>query len=474
MSGRASGRGELAIVLHTHMPYVEGFGTWPFGEEWLWEAMAVSYLPLLDLLQAGAPLTVSMTPVLADQLAAPIGERFEDFLRGVRRDTHAADAADLRAEGEEALAVEIERAAGDYEWALARFGSIDGDLLGALAPFLAWTSSATHAVLPLLATEAGLRLQVQSGLRAHRARISEDWRGGFWLPECAHATWLHETLADAGVHATCIELTDRLGLGSIAQLTPIATESGLTLVPLDRATIDLVWGGRGYPSRPAYRDTHRRTRNWYHAWANSGEAYDHEAALAAARDDARDFVARVRARLLAAERELPDGGLLVCGLDTELLGHWWYEGVAWLGAVVEEAERQEVALTHLDAALARHPGRPAAAGELDGVCSWGSDRTLSTWDGPAVAELAWAIRGAELEAVAAGRRLDRAGMRQLLALQSSDWAFLVSRDLAAAYGRERVEAHLAGLRASLREESPGEEPLRELARHVDTAALLAP
>ncbi len=40
----------VSIVLHTHMPYVEGFGTWPFGEEWLWEAIAASYLPLLDVL----------------------------------------------------------------------------------------------------------------------------------------------------------------------------------------------------------------------------------------------------------------------------------------------------------------------------------------------------------------------------------------------------------------------------------------
>ncbi len=44
--------GRLAIVLHTHMPYVEGFGTWPFGEEWLWEAIAGCYLPLLGLLDA--------------------------------------------------------------------------------------------------------------------------------------------------------------------------------------------------------------------------------------------------------------------------------------------------------------------------------------------------------------------------------------------------------------------------------------
>ena len=50
------------------MPYVEGFGTWPFGEEWLWEAIAGCYLPLLDLLDEGAPLTLSLTPVLCDQL----------------------------------------------------------------------------------------------------------------------------------------------------------------------------------------------------------------------------------------------------------------------------------------------------------------------------------------------------------------------------------------------------------------------
>src|SRR5215467_13207905 len=65
---RMKPRGELAIVLHTHMPYVEGFGTWPFGEEWLWEAIATSYLPLLDVLEEyPGRVTLSMTPVLCDQ-----------------------------------------------------------------------------------------------------------------------------------------------------------------------------------------------------------------------------------------------------------------------------------------------------------------------------------------------------------------------------------------------------------------------
>ena len=113
-----SGRdgGALAIVLHTHMPYVEGFGTWPFGEEWLWEAIAGSYLPLLELLDGGAPLTLSLTPVLCDQLEVPdLAARFSEFVQAVRRGTHERDAAGLRAAGEEPLARELERAWGDPE-----------------------------------------------------------------------------------------------------------------------------------------------------------------------------------------------------------------------------------------------------------------------------------------------------------------------------------------------------------------------
>jgi 1,4-alpha-glucan branching enzyme len=184
-------RGALAIVLHTHMPYVEGFGTWPFGEEWLWEAIAGCYLPLLDLLDEGAPLTLSLTPVLCDQLeAAGVCERFAAFVEGVRRATHEEDAAGLRAGGHEALACELERSWSDYAGAVESLGGRGGDLLGSFAGHAQWTSSATHAILPLLATDAGVRLQVRGGVEAHRGRFGTGWRGGLWLPECAYAPWL--------------------------------------------------------------------------------------------------------------------------------------------------------------------------------------------------------------------------------------------------------------------------------------------
>src|SRR5437763_1369837 len=148
-------RGELALVLHTHMPYVEGFGTWPFGEEWLWEAIATCYLPLLDVL-GRAPLTLSLTPVLCDQLEAPGAiERCVRFLREIRAESHRRDIAELRGRSPE-LVAELERSAAEYAAAAERLEALGSGLLAALGEHTSWTSAATHAVLPLLATDAGV------------------------------------------------------------------------------------------------------------------------------------------------------------------------------------------------------------------------------------------------------------------------------------------------------------------------------
>lgn len=446
---------ELAIVLHSHMPYVEGYGTWPFGEEWLWEALATSYLPLLDLLDAGAPLTVSMTPVLCDQLEAPgVGERFLAFLRELRPLSHGLDA---EAADDPAVAAELRRAAGDYAWAADAFEARGRDALAAFAPHVAWTSTATHAVLPLLATSAGVRLQVQTGIAAYRARFGERRAGGLWLPECAHEPWLDPLLAEAGVRATCVDLTDVLPRE--AHLRPLRSPAGPLLVPIDREVVELAWSPGGYPARAAYRDSHRLTGCHHKPWANDGAVYDPARAAEQARADAADFVSRVRARLV-------DGGLCVCAFDTELLGHWWHEGPTWLAAVVEAAAAQGLAISRLDDALARHPAAPAPD-DLPAT-SWGTPRDLSTWSGPRVADLAIAARRAELDVVARREEAGERELRELLALQASDWAFLAARGQAGPYARERAAGHLAALR------DPTAPPPRNLARHLVARSLLAP
>ncbi len=460
-------RGQLALVLHTHMPYVEGgaewppsdaaahlrqpsgFGTWPFGEEWLWEAIATSYLPLLEVLQAAhpAPLTLSLTPVLCDQLEAPgASARCLDFLEDIRRRSHQLDVEHYRGAGEGAVADVLERSAAEYAAAAQRLRGCSNGLLAALGAHATWTSAATHPVLPLLAADPAVALQVQTGVAAHRRRFGR-WRGGFWLPECAYAPWLDEELEAAGVRATCVELTSLLGLGDPRHLRPLITDVGLVLWPVDRQTMGLVWSRDGYPSHPAYRNSHALTPRRHRAWRNDGAPYDEGEAAVTAAEHAAAFVAAVKSRVAA-------GGVCVCALDTELLGHWWHEGVRWLAAVLEEASRQGLDLMTLDDALELHDPVPAPPGL--GVSSWGEGGDLRTWSGPAAAGLAWQARSAELRALGLGRRPSDRALRELLALQSSDWAFQVTQEQAGNYPRERADAHARAFRAALDQENASE------------------
>jgi 1,4-alpha-glucan branching enzyme len=414
------------------MPYVEGFGTWPFGEEWLWEAIATSYLPLLDVLdEHPGKVTVSITPVLADQLEAPGAlERCLAFLREVRPASHALDDGVAPAAP---LAYSAARYA-DAADALERRGS----LLDAFAPHVSWTSAATHAVLPLLATDAGVRLQVETGVEAFRHRFGA-WGGGFWLPECAHAPWLDRLLEEAGVHVTCVDWSAVLD-----DTRPRRSSSGIVLLPLDRAAIDRVWAADGYPAGPAYRDTHRLTPRAHQVYANDGEPYDPARGLEQAEEDAREFLASIHDDAVVA-------------FDTELLGHHWHEGVAWLRAVIEHADAAgvELAPPPTDAELVAPEPPPT---------SWGKGRDLRTWS---LGELAWLQRRAELSAGWAGIPSLR-GLRELLALQSSDWAFLIDAGTAGDYPRERFDGHL---QAFAQETTP---ELRNLAPYLARWAFVQP
>ena len=471
MIGRPPGRrGSLSIVLHTHMPWVLGHGTWPFGEEWLWEAVATSYLPLLDLLDSGAPLTLSLTPVLLDQLNDPRTEALcGTFLNDLRPETHRRDAEELRAQGREEEAAAVELSAATYERAAERWLEYGGDLVEAFAQHAAWTSSATHEVLPLAAVDGAVRLQLESGIESHRRRFGK-WNGGLWLPECAHADWLDRTLAEAGVRTTVVDWTDVLGPGSPRQLAPHRSPEGPLLVPLDRSLVDLVWSPAGYPAGPEYRNHHGLTTHHHRAWSNDGRPYDPERAAEALRRDAAAFVAAAAHRIEQATGAVRDP-LAVLAVDAEFFGHWWHEGVDWLARVVSEAAARGLEIERLDDAVARR--RPLSAPDQVPVTTWGRNRTLETWSGPKVADYAWRIRRTELAVRGAGREVATpAILRALLALEASDWAFLADGGDTGEYPQERALGHAEAIRAAL--QSTGHDPLEGLAPELAEAALFRP
>lgn len=464
--------GDLAIVLHSHMPYVEGFGTYPFGEEWLFDAVIRSYLPVLEVAR---DLTMTVTPVLADQLEdAGAAERLWRFLLEWRIEAAEADLEQVPPECRAACEGERDR----YRHALELLDAAGGD---PLAPFqraaqegriaLA-TSSATHAVLPLLATRTGLRLQLDAGIRSHRRRF--DWDGGFWLPECAYEPGLEWELAREGVRWFCVDQSAHSE--PLEALAPTRTEAGPVALPIDWEAIAWLWSLDGYPSDPAHAQFAGKSLRGIRIWRVGGGAYDPAAAEAVARRQADEFLLAAAERLRTYAESRGRRGLLVFAIDTELLGHWWSEGPIWLRGVLEGAADAGIRLVTVPQALAEHEPayRPLQAS------TWGEEKDLRTWDSPAVADLAWGNRRMELRllrAVSGGLRggaLERAA-RELMAAQASDWAFLDQRKQAGDYAYQRATDHSQALLEAIDSARATTEPrLRSLAPDLSVAPLLEP
>ncbi len=468
----AEGRvGDLALVLHSHMPYVEGFGTYPFGEEWLFDALIRSYLPVLRYAEK---LTMTVTPVLADQLeAAGVRARLLDFLREYRIGSCRADIADVEAPLKPACEAEARR----YERALDQLEA-DDDLISLFSrPAAAGRielipSTATHAVLPLVATADVRRLQIDAGLGSHRRRFGEP--EGFWLAECAYEPGLEDLLAERGIDWFCTDQSAHEP--ALAALAPIASPGGPTAFTIDWEAISWLWSLDGYPSDRLYADFHRKSLRGARPWAISGEPYQPEAAAARASEQAAEFVASVRARLERFAAERGRRGLIVFAIDTELLGHWWWEGPVWLEEVLKLCRGHGVELLALSEAARRHEPEPRTLRRS----TWGEAKDLSTWDSPEVADMAWAARRLELRllrGLGMGVRGPAAirATRELLALQASDWAFLDRRGQAGDYPYRRSTDHAEALLEAINSVAdPPDGGLRNLAPDLSLSALLEP
>ena len=298
-----------------------------------------------------------------------------------------------------------------------------------LAPHASWTSAATHAVLPLLAARAASGCSSRAGIAAHRARFG-DWEGGLWLPECAHAPWLDPLLEEAGVHATCVDLTDT---GARRAYPRCARRRGRSS---SRSTARrLSWCGARTAIRRAapYRDTHALTEYHHQAWAVDGGPYEPARAAVQASADARDFVAAGAAR----------DGLSVVALDTELLGVHWHEGARWLREVLVAADAGRACGAPAERRAGRGRARRRRRSCRDVVGHAARSLDLERARGRRAGLAPARMRAG---AVAAAPAVPDRALRELLALQSSDWAFLVSAGTAGEYPAERAAGHAEGSR----------------------------
>ena len=189
--------GYVTITLHSHLPYVINHGTWPHGLEWLHEAAAETYLPLLrmlrDLEREGISLkpNINLSPILLEQLAHPVFKA--EFPKYLRRKIEAAqkDGGEYRAKGETHLAHVADFWQRYYETAQADFEALGGDIIRGFRELNdeglveVFTCAATHGYFPLLGTDSSIKAQVRTGVDTHKKYLGKKPRG-IWIPECGY------------------------------------------------------------------------------------------------------------------------------------------------------------------------------------------------------------------------------------------------------------------------------------------------
>ena len=481
-------RGNLALVLHAHLPFVrhpehEEF----FEEDWLFEAITETYIPLIAMMQRlaadGVPfkLTMSLTPPLCAML--------QDELLQTRYVRHLERLIDLAQR-------EIERNRDDAELEkLSRYHcdwfvetrrrfveEWNRDLITAFrhlrdAGVLEIIGcAATHGLLPLLAqSPQAVRAQVMIGRDSYRETFGAD-PAGFWLPECAYTPGLEKLLQEANVRWFVLD-AHGLMLGKPrprrAIYAPCFTPAGPAVFARDPESSRQVWSADvGYPGDPAYRDfyrdvgfdlppeyvwpggkTPRFTGIKYHRITGRDvekQLYDRRWAVHAAHAHAEHF-------LESRRRQMHDLGeqnfepIMMMPFDAELFGHWWYEGPLFLEAFIRKAAHDEtVQLTTPTEYLRQQPTQetiePAAS-------SWGENGYWSVWLEPsnawiyphlhrAARRMTEAARAhASAPSAIADRTLKQLA-RELLLAQSSDWAFLIKTGTAKHYAAKRTTDHL--------------------------------
>ena len=487
-------RGHCCIVLHTHLPYVHHPEYDDFLEEdWLFEAMCETYLPLSFVLRRMADrgsrsrIAMSWTPPLLHMLRTPgLMEKFERYLR--KREKLAALEVRRRSKDDE-----FREAAEHY---LRRFGqiretweAIDGDLVGEFARHQedgrveVLACSATHGFLPLFIEDAAVRAQVRLGMDLAEQCFGRRPRG-FWLPECAWRPGMGKALTDAGVEWVVLDThgaTTARPHPESDNYRPVEIAEGLFAFARDAECSQQVWSSEvGYPGDPEYRELYRDLgydadyafirpflksdgvrRNLglkYHRVTGKVELHEKqpwspEAARDRAATHAGNFLFNRSEQIKHHADRLGQEVVITAPFDTELFGHWWYEGPWFLEELLRQADEVgddlPFELVTPSQVLDAGGHRPRVEAPS---CTWGRDGSYEVWLNdknqwfwPYLHEMqtrmvSWASKRDGLDAE--GLRLLRQMGRELLLAESSDWQFIITMETSAWYAEKRFRDHV--------------------------------
>lgn len=486
-------QGYLNLVLHAHLPYVRHPEYPDFLEEdWLYEAITETYVPILDIMERLAGenvhfrLTMSLTPPLCNMLSDDLLMRryrakLEKLLELAEKEVVRARSLPAAfQETAEMYRSKFRRVRDIFDGCggrlLTRFKALqDAGLLEII------TCGATHGYLPLMIHEESRRAQIRIAAQDYQRHFGRPPRG-IWLAECAYAPGVDRFLKENGITFSFLDShgilfgKPRPRYGVFA---PIFSPGGVGFFGRDMETAHQVWSAeQGYPGDFNYREFYRDVgydldynyiRPYLHddgVRRNIGVKY-HRVTGRVALADKEPYVPH-RARETAAshagnflfnrERQVEylkgvmnRPPVVTSVYDAELFGHWWFEGPDFLEFLLRKVhyDQDRVKTTTPMEYLQKFPEQQIVEPEPS---SWGDKGYHEVWLN---ASNDWIyphlhiaaermIRLANIHTNAEGllqRYLNQAA-RELLLAQSSDWAFLMTVGTARQYSEKRTRDHM--------------------------------
>ncbi len=486
-------KGYLSIVLHAHLPYIRHPEHSRFlEEEWLYEAITETYIPLIrsfqSLIRDGVHfrVTMSLTPTLLSMMVDPLLQsRYVKHLdrlielsrREIERTQHDAAFRGL-AEMYHGLFIETRQIFCDrYHNDLTRaFKELQDQ--GYLEIM---TCAATHGFLPLMEVQKeAVRAQIRVAAQTHERILGRRPRG-IWLPECGFYPGVDEILKEEGIRFFMVD-THGILFGSprpkYGVFAPVYCRSGVAAFGRDMESSKSVWSAEeGYPGDANYREFYRdigfdldydyvrpylngdgsriNTGIKYYKITGLGDEkqpYSPEVARQKAADHAGNFMFN-REKQVEHLHGLMEGKkpLIISPYDAELFGHWWFEGPLWLEYLFRKMHHDQdtvKAITPMEY-LEKNPRNQVITPSMS---SWGYNGYAEVWLNGSNDWIYRHLHKASERMIEAANRHGRSeGMqrralnqmaRELLLAQSSDWAFIMKTGTHTSYAVKRTKDHL--------------------------------
>jgi 1,4-alpha-glucan branching enzyme len=490
-------KGYLCLVLHAHLPYVRHPEYDYFLEEnWLYEAITETYIPLLNVLSGLADDGVDFAVTLC--ISPTLIEMLNDSRLRLRYRRHIERLIELS--GREAYRTRRDVRFGPVarmyreRFLMVRHVYEDifgGDLVSAFRQLQDTgkieiiTTAATHAFLPNLSMyPQAIRAQIRIACSLHRKNFGSR-TGGMWLPECGFAPGLDLHLREEGIKFFFLD-THGVVHGKppppYGVYAPVVCPSGVAAFGRDVDTSLQVWSSvAGYPGDFNYRDFYRdigfdldldhvksfirpfgvsKTYTGLKYYRVTGkteakEPYVPERAKARAAEHAEHFIRGRETQVKLLSRKLKIRPIISATYDAELFGHWWFEGPEWLNFLlrgIDRVPRNVRAITPSEY-LSLKGRKPACLPVCEpSMSSWGDkgygERWLNEANDYVYRHLHKAV---ERMTYLADRFPDSAGIlqrtlnqaaREVLLSQHSDWTFIMKNGTHSGYAKKRLEEHV--------------------------------